>query len=118
MARRSFGDSIFPSLLQQVGVEAISRHRPYLRGDVIGPRGTLLAGTEMTALYVSPPVYLPDAFAGYRSADGTSRIFGWLIPITSAEATLIQQQGWTRFEDELCRVNPDLLDVKRASIVG
>src|SRR5687767_7743019 len=37
-----------PMLLQQVGNEALGRHRAYLRGEVIGPRGTLFRGSTLS----------------------------------------------------------------------
>src|SRR5262245_55862177 len=41
MVRPAFADRNIPALLHQVGTEAISQNRPYLRGDLLGPRGTL-----------------------------------------------------------------------------
>jgi hypothetical protein len=117
MARPAFCDRNIPAILHQVGTEAVSRSRPYLRGDVIGPRGTLIPGTGMEALYVSPPVYLPDAFASYKSPEGVSCVFAWLVPITSDEAGFVRTKGWEAFEDRLVSLDPDLLDLSRRSIV-
>lgn len=117
MARPEFCDRNIPAILHQVGTEAISRSRPYLRGDVLGPRGTLIPGTGMEALYVSPPAYLPDSFATYKSPEGMSCIFAWLVPITCQEAEFARTKGWEAFEDRLASVNPDLLDLGRRSIV-
>src|SRR2546421_13023824 len=47
MTRASFADRGTPTILQQVGMEAITSARPYLRGDVIGPRGKLFEDTVM-----------------------------------------------------------------------
>lgn len=117
MARPEFCDRSVPAILHQVGTEAISMSRAYLRGDVIGPRGTLISGTGMEALYVSLPAYLPVSFATYRSPDGVSSIFAWLVPITSQEAEFAKTKGWEAFEDRLANVDPDLLDLRRKSIV-
>ena len=117
MARPAFCDRNIPAVLHQVGIEAIGRGAPYLRGELIGPRGVLIEGTEMTALYVSLPVYLPASFATYQSPDGVSSIFAWLVPITSREADFVIANGWERFEDRLIALNPDLLDLSRTSIV-
>src|SRR5262245_36656394 len=57
-------------VLLQVAEELMRDHRCLPRGDVIGPRGALFAGTDMTALYAAMPVYLPDDFADYANADG------------------------------------------------
>src|SRR5438132_10707921 len=118
ITRASFGDHNLPALLHKVGMEALSSGRPYLRGDVIGPRETLFAGTSMEALYVSIAVYLPASFAAYTSPEGLSCALAWLVPITSQEAQMVREQGWDRFEDLLCQSNPDLLDVGRPSIVA
>jgi hypothetical protein len=117
MARPAFGDRNIPALLHQVGTEALGRGRPYLRGDVIGPRGTLMPGTAMEALYVSLPVYLPDSFATYRSPAGVACVLAWLVPITRDEAAFVKTGGWDAFEDQLVRVDPDLLNLSRGSIV-
>jgi hypothetical protein len=117
MARPAFCDRNIPAILHQVGTEAISSARPYLRGEVIGPRRTLIPGTDMTGLYVALPAYLPDSFALYKSPDGISCIFAWLVPITSNEAEFSKTKGWEAFEDRLASIDPDLLDLNRRSIV-
>jgi hypothetical protein len=117
MARPSSYDDNIPAVLHQVASEAINNNRPYLRGDVIGPRGTLIHGTKMEALYVSLPVYLPDTFASYTSPDGDTCIFAWLVPITGPEAELVRLSGWESFEESVCAIDPDLLDLSRPSIV-
>jgi hypothetical protein len=116
MARPSFCDRNIPAVLHQVGMEAISSGTPYLRGDVIGPRGTLIEETEMTALYLSQPVYLPESFGTFTSPDGVSCIFAWLVPITSTEAEFVTARGWESFEERLASLDPDLLDLSRAGV--
>jgi hypothetical protein len=120
MTRPSFGNGNIPAILHQVGMEAISDKRPYLRGELIGPRrGTLIAGTQVAALYVgNPPGCLPESFAPYRSPEGIPCVLAWLVPITLNEAEFVKTHGWERFEDELCRADPDLLDLKRASFLA
>jgi hypothetical protein len=117
MARPEFCDRNIPAILHQIGMEAIRRGRPYLRGDLIGPRGTLILDTGMEALYLSPPAYLPEAFATYKSPEGVLCVFAWLVPVTSFEADFVKKKGWEAFEDRLASVNPDLLDLNRKSIV-
>lgn len=116
MVRASLAHRAVPGLLHQVASEAIRSNRPYLRGDVIGPRGILFPGTQMEALYVSPPVYLPDAFAAFESQHGISCAIAWLVPITSDEAKLVSKRGWPFFEEQLCAQDPDLLDINRPGI--
>jgi hypothetical protein len=46
MARPAFCDRNIPAVLHQVGVETIRSASALLRGDVLGPRGALIEGTE------------------------------------------------------------------------
>jgi hypothetical protein len=117
MARPEFCDRNIPAILHQAGTEAISRSRAYLRGDIIGPRGTLVSETSMEALYVSLPAYFPDSFATYKSSKGISCVIAWVVPITSQEAEFAKTNGWEAFEDRLASIDPDLLDLRRKSIV-
>jgi hypothetical protein len=114
---KSHGPGNLPSVLHQVGMEAVERKRPYLRGDVIGPRDPLVDGTQMTGLYVTLPTFAPDGFANVEANDASQRIFAWLIPITTGEAAFVRDQGWSAFEDVLERVGPDLFDLRRVSVL-
>ncbi len=102
-------------LLQQIGMEALAADRPLLRGDVIGPRGELFAGSGLEAVYVAIPVYLPDEFA-VCDEDGTEIVIAWLVPISSSETQYVREHGWRAFEDRLVESDPDLTDVFRASL--
>jgi hypothetical protein len=106
-----------PSLLEQVGKEAVDRRSAFLRGDVIGPRGPLFEGSDLTAFYASAPSLLPDEFGTCSAEDGTDRIFAWLIPITTREASFVQAQGWNAFEVRLAKSDADLFDLRRSSIL-
>jgi suppressor of fused protein SUFU len=104
-------------ILQEVAAESISRGYAYLRGEVIGPRGSLFLETELMALYVANPVYFPDDFFGATTDQLGRVVFACLIPITAHEANYVAANGWTKFEDMLLRADPDLLDLRRHSIV-
>jgi hypothetical protein len=46
------------------------------------------------------------------------RVLGsWLVRITAEEAEFAKANGWEQFEDRLVSLDPDLLDLTRASIV-
>ena len=62
IAPEKFGPQNIPAILQQVASEAIRARRAFLRGDVVGPRGTLFADRRFESLYVAIPVCLPEAF--------------------------------------------------------
>lgn len=101
-----------PGLLQQVAAEQLLAGEALVRGQVLAPRGALVEGSELEAIYVGVPVCLPDEFGTYR---GTNEdvIFAWLIPISKSEAQYVDAYGWVGFEDRLVEANPDLTDMFR-----
>lgn len=102
-----------PGLLQQLGSEVITSGSPLLRGDVVGPRGSLFAESVMQALYAALPVYLPDSFA---EIDHIAIV--WMVPISRKEAEFVVRHGWQTFESLLVDSAPDLIEVARPSIVN
>jgi hypothetical protein len=112
-------DSLSPdrvvSLLLQVGSTALRARRALLRGDVIGPAGALVPQSSLTALYVTMPVYFPDAFATFTDEDGDV-VIAWLVPISTREADFVSRRGWDAFEDKLVDQDPDLVDFTRAGM--
>lgn len=94
---------------------APTHHAPP-RGTVLGPKGRFFPESEMTALYCSPPTCFHDGLAAF---DGFPEPFLpiWLVPITSAEARFVQEDGWQAFESLLDAADVDLLDLKRRSLV-
>ncbi len=115
-AQTRFGARNIPALLQQVGMEAISRGSAYLRGEVLGPRGCLFEGKPFEALYVALPVFLEDQFTCFETEDGHDAVIAWLVPVTRAEARYVDEQGWEQFERLLLEHDPDLFDFDRASV--
>ncbi|MBO0745953.1 MAG: suppressor of fused domain protein [Candidatus Dormibacteraeota bacterium] len=108
-------DGPVPGLLQQIGMEVLAAARPLLRGEVIGPRGSLVAGSPMEAVYAAIPVYFPDDFAVYEG-DDEPIVIAWLVPISAREASYVKQYGWEAFEQHLAETDPDLTDVFRPSL--
>ena len=102
-------------LLAAVALERMKSGRAFARGDVEGPAGFLFPSTNLQALYASLPAYFPDAFAkGRRTSPSTH--FMWMIPITAGEASFVSREGWSAFEDELVKQDPDLLELNRTEI--
>lgn len=100
-----------PGVLQQVGAELIRSGSAVLRGDVVGPRGRLVDGSEMEGLYAAIPVYLPD---GFGQVDDIVMV--WAVPISRQEAEFVSAKGWQLFEERLVDVDPDLTDLQRRSM--
>lgn len=71
----------------------------------------------LEALYVSIPVYFPNSFHVYEPDDDIPIVQAWLIPITANEANFIKKNGWSKFEDILEKVDPDLIDFERSSVI-
>ncbi|MDQ0201954.1 hypothetical protein J2S10_005165 [Neobacillus ginsengisoli] len=96
---------------------ALDSRNAFVRGDVIGPYGPIFDDSNLEALYVTIPGYFPDSFDAFKVDDKKTIIMAWLIPITSKEAEFIRQTGWEEFENKLEELNPDLIDLKRESII-
>ena len=116
MFRDPDGPRNLPGLLQQLGTEALRKDAAYALGDVVGPRGELRLGANVSALYTALPVYLPDSFQVCRSTPDPV-VFAWMVPITDAEAVFATTRGRDAFEAALESAAPDLLDVSRKSIL-
>jgi len=115
MCREADGYRNLPGILHDVALEALSKDRACAVGDVLGPRGELVTGSPLEALYVTLPVYLPETFHIFKG-DEYSIVFAWLVPITASEANLVRSKGRIAFEDVLEKFDPDMLDFARPSI--
>lgn len=116
-ARPRFMPGNLPGIVQQVALKAIESDAAIGVAEVLERRGEIVAGTSMTALYALPPVYFSDDFHVHQSSSGEQVFIVWLVPITAAEASFVREQGHEAFEDMLEKLDPDLLDLSRASIV-
>ena len=106
-----------PGLLELIGKEVSLEKHGLLAGEVIGPRGPLFPGRQMTALYAAGAVYFPETMQSLVSSTGQETVFVWLIPIHSSEAASIAADGWSAFEEKLVAMDPDLQDLDRDPIV-
>jgi hypothetical protein len=110
-------DYNIPAILQQVALERIRTKEAILRGEVLGPRGSLFPIGGMSALYAAIPVYFPQDIQTVTVAIGQQAVFVWLMPIHATEAAYVETHGWRAFEELLEREDPDLRDLARAAIV-
>jgi hypothetical protein len=104
-------------LITAVARERLESHRALLHGDVLGPAGPLAEDTEMEALYCCPPMYFDERLHVFEEEGVEPTVFVWLVPIWRQEAEFVRAHGHEQFEDLLEAKDPDLLDVKRASLV-
>lgn len=109
------GDSV-GLLIAQVGREVLDSHSAALKGSVIGPRGPLFPGTQMEALYVTTPGYLPEGFETFRGPQRDTFV-AWLLPITHSEAHFVLRYGSCPFEDILAEGRVELTDIYRGGLI-
>jgi hypothetical protein len=114
---QKYGSSGFNGVLDDLGRESLKAHSAFFRGDVVGPRGPVIPGSRLRAIYLMPPVCFPDSFATCEIEDGHRVAIVWAVPISAAEAAYVRNHGWQAFEEQLASVSPDLLDLMRDSIV-
>ncbi|GAB3759118.1 suppressor of fused domain protein [Microlunatus parietis] len=85
-------------------------------GTVVGNIPHLGDLSSMTTLYLGRPPYLAPDFARFRTGDLAVNI-DWLLPVSAAEATYVDAEGWAAFEKLIYgRDGIDPLDYDRASM--
>jgi hypothetical protein len=104
-----------PALLLMVAGTIADRQTAVIRGQVLGPRGPIFPGSTASALYFTPPPYFPESF-DYLASTVPPTLFAGVVPLTREETEMVGELGWNRFEDEIGRQNPDLLDLARPSM--
>jgi Suppressor of fused protein (SUFU) len=105
----------YAAVLHVVGAELIRSGIGLLRGETIPPRGPIADGSSLSALYCSVPTFLPDDANVFKHTIPPT-VFVWLLPITERELSFVISHGWSQFEDELVKQDPDLFDLMRPGI--
>jgi hypothetical protein len=114
----AYSQTVTPPLVGAMDViarELDERHRPLLRGQLIGPRGSVLPETCIEAFIAMNPWYWDDEFSYFDGVDPPVYVV-WLIPITRSEAEYVRRQGIGAFESLIEEQDPDLLDLYRNSM--
>lgn len=111
-----FANETLYSLLASVAEEVATSQHPLHRGEVL-LLARPLPDTEIEALYIYPPVYLPEGFEPITIEDQPAIHIAWLIPIYASEAGWISRMSSKPFEDLLQSADPDLMNLHRASLV-
>jgi hypothetical protein len=92
--------------------EALEGHTALLHGQVLGPAGPLIPGSELRALLCLEPFLYPDTLAVCRDTEPPTE-FIWLIPISEAEAREVASAGARRLMDRWEAEEVQLLDWAR-----
>ncbi|MFJ8141203.1 suppressor of fused domain protein [Streptomyces sp. NPDC096013] len=114
--RSEIASGMFPALVHQLAVGLLERGEAILRGDVIGPQGSVTSESSMEAFYAAIPVYYDEAFPAVDLESGKRAVMVWMVPIGRAEAAFVTKAGWPAFESKLAEQDPDLLDLNRSEI--
>lgn len=91
------------ALLLAVAKEVAEREHAIEKGEVFGPAGELVSGSEMTAFFATEPMFLPPSFCRY--SDGPDPLLGvWLLAISSDEAVKARELGPDAFQSYLATI--------------
>lgn len=115
-ANESFSPDALAGLVLSLAEHVLQRSGALLRGEVIGPGAPVIAGSTLSAIYVTNPSPFDDALTEFVSELPTT-VFAYLIPITQSEAAFIHEKGWQWFEDQLEQQNPDIWDLARTEAI-
>ncbi|PZG00165.1 suppressor of fused domain protein [Micromonospora deserti] len=102
--------------LEFVWSKCLDSREAVLRGEVVALPSEATVASRFSYLYAALPVYYDDDFKSVVVESGDEVAIVWLIPITSGEAAFVSEQGWEKFEQELVKHDPDLMDLNRAAI--
>ena len=94
----------------------VQRGNALLRGGVIGPGSPVIAGSTLTAVYITNPSPFDNSLTKFVS-ESPATVFAYLVPITATEAALVREHGWRWFEDQLEEQNPDIWDLERSDVI-
>lgn len=98
--------------LAYVGELCLDKHTAICIGDVLGPSGPILVGSEMEAILCLPPNPFPSAFSTCFITEPPTN-FMWLVPISSKEAMAVKNSGTEHLMLHWLREGTDLLNLNR-----
>jgi hypothetical protein len=111
-ANDSFSSDAVAGLVLSLAEHVAERGKALLRGEVVGPGRPVIAGSTLTAIYVTNPSPFDRSLSEFV-CESPATVFAYLVPITAGEAALVRERGWSWFEDQLERQNPDIWDLSR-----
>jgi hypothetical protein len=106
-------------LLTAINAELVMRQRQGLTLDqVVSSPSSLIVGTDITGVLVTPHLYAGNDFDGLRDETGAIELqLVTLTPLTSAEVIFAQQHGPEAIREQWENQKTDLLDIHRPSAV-
>ena len=104
----------FAATLAAVGTRVLDAHWAIGIGEVIGPAGPILPGSELEAILCLHPDPFPTGFATCAATDPPTS-FSWLVPISAKEASEVNNGEIEQLLLRWKREATDLLDLYRKS---
>lgn len=93
----------------------LDRHIALKQGELLGPRGSLFEDEScagITSMMCGYPAYFPDGFAFFEMNDEVT-VFVELILLTTQEASLAKDAGWSALMEEISKGVINILDLTR-----
>lgn len=103
------------TLAMLANFHADDRYRLAL-GKVVNIGRPWIDGSICDHLLVSLPYPFGPAFEWFSADEGRVRLL-WLLPITPAEARFARSHGYEALEERLDAARPDVLNVRRPSVI-
>ena len=115
---KTFGTRNVPPLLQQLGMIAIERSRPFFEGDVMLGKNPVFVEWPFRGFLASRPCVIEDdAFAECTREDGQRIHFVWMAPLYQEEIEFVREHGLGPLEDLFIEKRIDLVDLNRKPAV-
>jgi hypothetical protein len=105
-----------PQSLMLVAGQLSRDHLAILKGETIPLPGPITDGSRLSFLYAMHPAYFDEEFDALALGRGRAAAIVWLVPIAASEKSFIAARGWSSFDDQIARFDPDLLDLFRQPI--
>lgn len=115
-ANETFSADAVAGLLLSLAELVAKRGKALLRGEVVGPGEPVIAGSTLTAVYITNPSPFEKSLTEFVS-EPPATVFAYIVPITAAESSLVREHGWSWFEDQIEEQNPDIWDLARSDEV-
>ena len=109
-----FAGPVIAALLGGVAKRILETGVPHYWGDLLD--GHPVAGTAMTALYVSQPVFWPHGFEAIPPERPEVWV-AWLVPVRASEAKHIERFGAKDFDIRIEEEDADLMDLGRKALI-